>query len=413
MITDKTYIFEDIKKTYNLIHYAESVGYLINNRDSTKNIYSGKVVEMRLLDSSGSKIDEILVKYKSNKWYYRNRYDDQDWGSIIDFVGKKVLNTDNFNKIVNYLTANTIYENFNNIHKNREKVIQQKSQLPDDRLKYFNIIPFNPAHKYLGKRGILKETTTNELFVDNILMHPYKWKNGAHGNHVCFPVKDIKHKITGGLLKNRVGELKIDRMLKNTDNSNSMFIGNYPNNTDYTIFITETPIEALSYFQLYQKYFLYLATMGEHTPAKYNIINNEIKNYRFSGKIILANNNDLPGIRFNMLLLNQIQSKTGMTLNTKLNDLKSLSISLRFNHNKRKAINAIEQIIRQNMNLNPVKRDNSYISYTIKNRDREFLINFQYLIIKFYDPIHKITISLPFNNDFNNDLMKYQSNQLS
>jgi len=55
--------FEEIKRTYNLILYAESIGYQINKLASTKNIYSGKIIEMRLLDSSGSKIDEILVKY--------------------------------------------------------------------------------------------------------------------------------------------------------------------------------------------------------------------------------------------------------------------------------------------------------------------------------------------------------------
>ena len=410
-MSDYNYIFDEIKRTYNLIDYAQSIGYVVNKSASAKNPYSGKIVELRMLDAGGQKTDEILVKYINSKWYYRNRFDDSDWGSIIDFVGQKVLHTENIHEIINYLTSDSI--DLTKIADRKTNVPTQEDsnfQLPEDRLSFFELEPYDFNHSYLNKRGINDEIIKDEIFKNCILMHPYKWKNGATGKHVAFPILDQKHNVSGALIKNRVGDIIINRMLKHSDNIKSLFLSNYPKTRYYGIFITETPIEAISYYQIYNKKYLFIATMGSHTPDKYEMILNETNNPRFSGKIVLANNKDYAGILFNMQLLSIFQSKTGVSISSKLSeDKKSTIVTLKIKSNKKKIIDTIENIVEQEANYTPDTKDYSSISFKIEKLLHQQLFDFQTIIINIYQPIFNIVISVPFNNDYNDDLTNIKS----
>jgi hypothetical protein len=405
--------FEEIKRTYNLILYAESIGYQINKLASTKNIYSGKIIEMRLLDSSGSKIDEILVKYIDSKWYYRNRFNNQDWGSIIDFVAQKVLNTDNISQVANYLSSDTIANNFKRLNHQKQKhnLKYKVIELPEDRISFFELDPYDYKHTYLNKRGITDQTLKSDLFSNCLMSYPYKWKNNATGYHVAFPIHDIDHKLSGALIKNEVGKIIINYLLPHSQNQNSLFMSNYPKGYSYDIFISETPIELLSYYQLYKKEYFYIGMMGSHTPKKYDIINNEIFNKRFSGKIILANNNDLPGLIFNLQILNQFQSKTGLTISPRLvdkNQKAEIELVLPRRHNK--SIDLIEEVIMKKTELKPSKKNSSSIIYSIDDLLHDKSIILQTEIVNIYQSVHNIVISVPFNNDYNDDLKKLKQN---
>ena len=396
--------FDDIKKTYNLIEYAESKGYIVNKRASTKNYYSGKIVEMRITDQQGNKIDEILVKYVNNKWYYRNRFDDQDWGSIIDFVGSKVLKTDNIREIVSYLNKNPIsstQSNSNNIK------IKTPESLPENRIEYFQLLDYKYNHKYLNSRCISDETIKSDLFRDTIMLHPYRWKNGATGYHVAFPIKDSQKKITGALIKNQVGNITISRMLTGSENENSLYIANYPKSYKYDIFVTETPIEALSYYELYKKEFLYLGMNGSHTPLKYEMLLKEISEKRFSGNLTIANNNDLPGFQFNLQILSKIQSQVGLTIDSRIENKQLLIISLKFNKKRKKEVLKIKSIFKDIINIEPVDINHNKISLNIQNMQHKDSQLFFNTLSGIYDPVLPINFSIPYENDFNQDLKKY------
>lgn len=228
-----------LKSEINFVHYALSLGFEIDQRKTTR-----QSVALR----KGHE-DKIIVSKRGGLWMYFSVYDDQDHGTILDFV---------IHRTGQSLTeaARSLFEWLDG----SAALIPQTFYTPEEPKRDTSRISrlyqhYRVAthHPYLEQRGITQETLSSELFRGRALCDQF-------GNAVFAHYRQGKPCAIE--LKGETISLFVRGSEKTLWRSNVL--------SDQThLFIAESAIDALSYHQLFRpKSAFYIATAGSFSKAQ-------------------------------------------------------------------------------------------------------------------------------------------------
>lgn len=237
--------FDRFKREINLIQYAASLGYQIYRKKSTRNS-----VAMR-----SDYDDKVIISKRSGKWVYFSVYDDQDNGTIIDFIMNRT--TKPLPEIIVELKAWMGVMNFCTDPSRYVSYVQEKKADPTRIKRLFNYCSPVYKHDYLESRGLSAETLSSSRFQRRVFKDRF--------NNAVFP--HFKDKQVCGLeLKSKNTNLFVRGSEKTLWRSN-IRIG------DHALIISETPIDAISYQMLHSpSQAFYVATCGGFSSLQANIL---------------------------------------------------------------------------------------------------------------------------------------------
>jgi hypothetical protein len=282
---------ERFKREINLVEYAQSQGYQIDNQKSSQNC-------IVLTENAGDKL-LIGIDAKDSHYFYYSVRDDRDTGSIIDFIQKR--KNWNLGEIrrelrpwlnINYEPINTSTNKTKKpipISKNRAKIVSE----------FENFKPTN-RHPYLNARGISQQTSASPRFEGTIY-------SDERGNAI-FPHRD-REGVCGYEIRNR-GFKGFSR-----GGSKGLWVSNSESN-DLKLVVCESPLDCLSYHQLFptQAKTRYFATGGTISEKQKDLLSKGFeKIHEKGGQIILAMDADEAGNKL-ALELTQIAPRTAQIL---------------------------------------------------------------------------------------------------
>lgn len=292
----------NFKANINLVDFVASYGFVKDVEKSSKS-----TICMR--DASGYK---ILISLSANShWQYFSVHDNTDNGTIIDFVAKmENCNLGQIRKILrNWQGCQSAVPEYHRVKSKPIKDIQRVKSY----LKRFK--PLIESH-YLNKRGIPDQTIVCDLFNGRVL--------AGYKGAVIFP-----HFNTHGVCGYEVRS--DDFTYFSETGEKSLWLSNKNPSHDKIVFL-ESPIEALSYYQLFPgEYCLLVSPCGNWSPSVSKTISTLIQRNK-EKNFIAAFNNDKGGesqysqlkIIFEKMgvpLSKHIPIHVGQDWNDQLNDL--------------------------------------------------------------------------------------------
>ncbi|PYF68445.1 toprim domain-containing protein [Pedobacter nutrimenti] len=305
-----------------LVTFAQQreYGYQVDVKKSSK-----QAIVLQTKDSAGVSLDTIIVRRnkETQQYYYTNPNDAKDKGPIWKFVMNRKQTT-SYIEIDKHLSGFLKLENL----KEKEpqiRAININSSSIENRavsmVKHFNLLPLTDLN-YLKARGFNENVLNSYEFLGRVL-------NENHKGYIntAFPMYNKDGEIIGLERKN----------FSNTD-SNSIFFGGaaegsakkdsvwyskiWPDKKIDNIVLGETAIDLMSFHMLKNKsisneHNVYVASNGYWTENQISIVQELIQKHQPSG-VVLANDNDGPGRRYNINLTGQLNrpiSKEDMALN--------------------------------------------------------------------------------------------------
>jgi 5S rRNA maturation endonuclease (ribonuclease M5) len=260
---------ETFKTEINLVEYAESQGYEIDRKKSSKNC-------LVLKDTRG---DKILVGVDRNDghYFYCSVNDDRDKGSIIDFIQKRdSLNLGEVRKeLRRWLRSD---------YAGKPKTAAISKPIPTTKERHqmtarFEGMKVIENHPYLNKRGIFPDTIESVLFRGTI----YADKR----NNVIFPHHD-EEGICGYEIRN-------DQYKGYSEGGTKGLWHSQENSEDKRLVICESPIDCLSYYYLFDEgQTRYVATGGTLSEKQKDLIREALAKIQ-GGEIIIATDRDEAG----------------------------------------------------------------------------------------------------------------------
>lgn len=233
--------------------------------------------------------DKIIVSKSNGTWIYFSVYDDNDNGTILDFLKHR--------------TGRSIYQIGNELQSwigqgldiSNQYVpnIKQKTYEPERIQRLFNYCRPTYNNSYLLNRGLTIETLRSDRFINRVFQDQFK--------NAAFPHFKMG-KICGLELKGENTNLFVRGSEKSLWRSNRLA-------NDHSLVITETPIDALSYYLIHEmKNGLYTSTCGSPSSKQVEIILNLVSQTQWIETIILATDNDEGGDRIAERLEKRIQT---------------------------------------------------------------------------------------------------------
>lgn len=304
--------FTQVKKEVNLVDLVLTLGYQHNRAKSGPDINKGK---FHVFDYQGNpSLDQVIIyKAPSGDYLYFNRANDQDKGSVIDFLkhriehpriagiqatpGKNIWASiiENARRFLNLpapsrANSPALQAAIPAVERGDQFIpdfLQKTTQLQDTR--------------YLNSRGLTTETLTNGCFAGVILNHvhegrtkdgqPYKFVNTAFPQLYNDKVVGLEIKAKG-----------FKGQAANSQNSAALWLSNSGSKTR-TLIISESAIDSLSHYQLRQPaYTMYASTSGNLTDNKVAEVRRLIDNRNLK-TVKLAFDNDLQGHLFDTQLI--------------------------------------------------------------------------------------------------------------
>ena len=264
----KTFDFPRFKKEINLTQYAAYLGYEIDRKKSTRNS-----IAMRQGNA-----DKVIISKQYGVWVYFSVYDDQDNGTIVDFVKNR--------------TSKHLFEIGEELHlwlggsielpkpKSYVQDVEEKKADPERVKRVFNCCSPAFEHDYLKSRGISAEVLMSPRFSGRVFQDRYL--------NAVFPhFKDKK--VCGLELKGEDTGLFVRGSEKTLWRSNITA-------QDDTLIISETAIDAISYQILYPlSSAFYTATSGGFSPEQGDIVRQLLTSLPQIRKIIRIMDNDNGG----------------------------------------------------------------------------------------------------------------------
>ena len=285
---------QDFKRSIDLECFLLDLGYSLKKEKSSRRTH---------VYTNGN--EHIIVNQKRDvKMYFKP---DGDKGSIIDFL----LNREELLKMYQGSIYSRIYQKLADYAQlsNRSSIdtlinFEQKIPFQPDNFKLCQDRSM-PIFNYLRSRGINNETLHSSVFC-NIGLNKGKCTN------VAFPIYDLDRNIKGLDLRN----FNFKSLAPGSDKTNGLWLSNFFNKID-EIIISESPIDSMSFHQLYREKcndLLYISTSGSLTQGQIQNILSTIRakseiNPRI--KLNLSFDNDLAGATYtNKILLSIIEDKS-------------------------------------------------------------------------------------------------------
>ncbi len=262
-----TYSFADFRQQINLTQYAAHLGYEIDKKKSTRSS-----IAMR----SGA--DKIIISRKGANWVYFSVSDDNDNGSIVNFIQKRThKEIAEIGKELNaWLGGGVVLPEARNYVPDVQEQVYDPARI---RRIFRNCRP-TTNHAYLQSRGITGALLSSDRFTGRIYTDRY--------NNAAFPHYGPRG-ICGLELKNAEKAVFVRGSEKTLWRSNVRAVDN-------TLIIAEAVIDALSYHQLFAlENSFYTVTGGGMSPEQGGIIRLAAQNLPALKTIILITDNDEGG----------------------------------------------------------------------------------------------------------------------
>ena len=263
---------EKFKTQINLAEYAQSQGYQYISKTSSRN-------SAVLRHDNGDKI--IVATDTDRHGIYFSVRDDRDNGTIIDFIqNRRNLNLGEIRKeLRNWLKEPSLQPS-------EFTPINKPQPITKDRLKVIKAassLKVVEEHPYLERRGIKRSVQNSDRFSGTVAID-------GRGNAI-FPHYDGDG-LTGYSAKNNNFTGFSSGGTKTLWESNK-------SETDRSLVITESAIDAMSYHQLFGKenpYTRYIATSGTMSNYQLELIKTAMTEMtKLGGEIIIATDNDEMG----------------------------------------------------------------------------------------------------------------------
>ncbi|PSB00914.1 toprim domain-containing protein [Merismopedia glauca] len=272
---------ERFKTEINLVEYAQHQGYQLDKNKTSQNC-------IVLKDNAG---DKILIgrHIADDHYFYYSVRDDRDSGSIIDFVQKRK----NFNLgEVRKELRPWINNSYSPTSRTANESIPQPKPVTRDRHKTlveFESFSESAYHPYLKTRGISQQTATAKRFERTIY--------SDRRNNAIFPHLD-REGVCGYEIRNQ------DFKGFSSGGTKGLWCSrSFP--SDSRLVICESPIDCLSYHQIYPNdKTRYLATGGSISELQKDLLKGAFeKIHAQGGEIILAVDRDDAGDKLTLELL--------------------------------------------------------------------------------------------------------------
>ena len=272
--------FARFKHEINFIQYAQSLGYEIDQKKTTRHS-----IAMRQGIS-----DKIIVSKKNGRFIYFSVYDQRDCGAIIDFIQNR--------------TPKSLFEigkelqlwldGFVDISPPHPSINLSDAETYDPARisRLFNYCSLARNHAYLKSRGITQDVLKSSRFAGRVFQDKYKnavfphFKNG----HAC-----------GLELKGK----NISLFVRGSEKT--LWRSNFFKNDDRLV-IAEAPIDAISYQILHNlSTAFYVATSGGFSKTQSNLIKRFIEDFNQFKTITIATDNNVGGDQITKRLYRIIQ----------------------------------------------------------------------------------------------------------
>jgi hypothetical protein len=293
-------LIEEYKTNIDLVSFLESDGFVIDHKKGL-----GAFITLR-------RESETLVVFKdqNNQYRYFNRGDSADKGTVVDYYAAS-RNLDlskgsadwkrlyfDMNQFIGYFPEQSGRVKPAFVNKNSEF-----ESTPVN--KYLELRPLKDT-TYLNSRGLDRETLLSFEFEGKIFNRDYTDpKTHLLFTNTAFPIEN-----QNGFIGVNVRNVSYNGIFG--ARQDGVWMSNInPQNSPKEIFITEAPIDAISYHILNPVERagdrLYVASTGSYSQPQLNIIQHLIDRYQ-PVRVALGNDNDAAGKKFNIALLGQLAS---------------------------------------------------------------------------------------------------------
>lgn len=286
---------DQLKEKINLAQFAvNQYGYKVDKKDSTP-----KWITLR-----NEADDKLLVhKNPNGHWSFSNLRDNTQKGSIYDLVKKEEPHL-SFPQIVEKLTK---YQP--SVQPELDSAPSSKNVFDRDHLN--NIYKANEKNMayMIRERKIDPDILLNDpKFKDKVFIH----KKDDYTN-TAFPISNKGKSISGFIVKNS----KWSGYMITSEHQDSLWVSNTDKNKPVEkIFVTESPIDAISHYQLNKeklkdKNIVYMATGGSPTKGHHQLIDTFIKLRADSSKKDLVESiydNDVAGRQFTSKMVGELKN---------------------------------------------------------------------------------------------------------
>ena len=261
------------KTEINLVEYAASCGYELVRAESSRNSAVMK-------SESGDKV--IIARNSNGHWVYFSVRDDQDNGTIIDFVLKR-RGANNLGRVKQEL-GRWMRDGSDLSHR---ASLPRPSLEPSSRdlqrvIRAMATMRPVAEHSYLAARGLGREISDDPRFRGMVYTDP-------RGNAV-FPHQNAEG-LCGYEVKNR-------GFTGFSPGGEKGIWGSHSRDTDETLIIAESAIDALSFFAVTGREGIYLSTAGAWSPKTPELILATLDGLPRRAEVVLAFDNDAQGHKY-------------------------------------------------------------------------------------------------------------------
>lgn len=259
------------KTEINLSEFAASMGYEISPRESYKNM-----VVMR----NGS--DKINITRDSDGHYVYFNWHKGKGGSIVDFIQdqRPDMSLGEVRRVLRpWIGSEYSKPSISNYQQTIEPVQKDRQEL----LKTYGELKSSDSHPYLYRRNIHEKVLEDQRFEECIFTDSRRNVIFPHANLDGACGFEIRNKNFKGFSKGGEKGLWVSRAYKG----------------DTRLVITESPIDALSYHQLYPNdKTRYISFSGKMSETQHDLIQRTILKMPEGSAIIFATDNDREGNRY-------------------------------------------------------------------------------------------------------------------
>lgn len=300
-----------LKSEVNLIDFASHFDKFFIDKKKNSNI---QIENMNCVFMRNDVDDKIVISRNTNGHYiYFNPENDRDKGSVFDFIENRRANQ-NFSmsyakKIINDFTGN-IQNNY--IKPSGIKLESKTNDFALNKVQtHFKKLPELHNTSFLSSRGLSNDLLFSDVCKKRIYNEDYIDKNsGSTYTNTVFPLYGFddsnKSVILGFERRNDQFKGAFEGSLK----SASIWVSSFSKNTAVNTFVvSESALDSLSYAQLKDDWRsannVYAATSGTAWDGHIDLYQKTINNLKPSA-VVLANDNDCAGERFNCKILGRL-----------------------------------------------------------------------------------------------------------
>lgn len=414
------------KTDINLATFAQDLGFEFDKKHSTRHV--------PVLDNPSTGQTLIVRRNPaSGEYFYTNPKDNYDRGNIINLASRHFnldLGTrsgwDDLHKKLSDRLGNVYFTSHEVIQPHRFKQLEQGSEAL---VKYFNLKPLTETSYLENERKLDRSTIQAPEFIGKILNKPFNdTKAGKSGVNTVFPLENEK-----GIIAISTRNTDWNSMVG--EKQDGIWISNInPASKPKEVIIVESPINALSYHQLFppKEPFdrVYMATCGNASATQPLTIQKLINKLQ-PERLILSHDNDPAGIRHNINMLSKLQMPqqpvTGISLaigSSKFRNTLYVEIKPDANPGQTPAVDQIKQRIADVLNRRIHNEGDQAVLSVITNRDditqiradfpnqRPLLIRAENLTKELRQSGTTIDIKRSINKDWNEDVKEKAKRQV-